>query len=85
MDRVYPDNFTNVLEELEPLPPAWSRYDAHESYKVDTEDVYHFNFQDDDDYETESDDESKVSLTPKKRKLNRDSAGDTPQGHVQPV
>ena len=89
MDRVYPDNFTNILEELEPLPPAWSRYNAHDSYRAKTEDVYHLNFQQDDDYEdneeTESDDESKVSMTPKKRKFVDNSDGDTPQGYVQPV
>ena len=92
MDRVYPNNFKNVLDELEPLPPTWSRYDAHESYLNKTEDVYHLNFQQDEDYvdfeeneETESDDKSKVSMTPKKRKFDDDSADDTPEGHVQPV
>ena len=86
------------MYELEPLPPNWSRYDAHESYLTKTEDVYHLNFQQDDDYvganiecqaeeneETESDDESKVSTTREKRKFDDDSADGTPQGHVQPV
>ena len=62
------------------------------AYLNKTEDVYHLNFQQDEDYvdceeieETESEDESKVSMTPKKRKFDDDSADDTPEGHVQPV
>ena len=100
MDRVNPNNFNAFLEELEPLPYNWSRYDAHESYLKNTEDDYHINFQQDDDDvgannesddeendETESDEESKVSPAEKKRKRDIDdnNVDDTPQGLVHKV
>ena len=79
MDRVYPNNFKDVLDELEPLPCNWSRYDAHEGYLTKTEDLFHLNFQQEDKYseadivyheeeneETESNNESKTSVQRKK-------------------